>query len=92
MNNSARARIVGRAHVQSRIYMKPEGVPGMKLSPREPRSFPLTMPNLCSRALPNATELKTAVASLRKPPEACAFNLRNQPTSVLPCKLSILVK
>jgi len=32
MNNSVQARIVGRAHVQSRMYTGLRGVPGMKLS------------------------------------------------------------
>jgi hypothetical protein len=32
MNNSVQARIVGRAHVQSRIYTGLRGAPGMKLS------------------------------------------------------------
>lgn len=31
MNNSVQACIVGRAHVQSRMYTDSRGVPGMKL-------------------------------------------------------------
>lgn len=45
MNNSVRARIVGRAHVQSRIYIKQKVCQEWNCR-REPRSFPLTTSNL----------------------------------------------